>query len=154
MAGDLSETIRAMIGAKLAESGLELFDIRYFQAGSRPILRVTIDSPSGVTIGDCEKASNDLSILLDVEDFSAGKRYTLEVTSPGLDRSLKTERDFKRIAGRIVVLQMNASWSGKKTLRGTVVQCGGNILQCEVDGAVIDLPLTAIASGKEELQFK
>jgi ribosome maturation factor RimP len=154
MAGGVTENIRAMIQAKLAELGLELFDIRYFQAGSRSILRVIIDSRAGVTIGDCEKVSNVLSILLDVEDYSAGRKYTLEVSSPGIDRPLKTERDFRRAVERFVILQMNTSFSGKKTLRGKVVQCGNNIVRCDVEGVLMDLPLTEITSGKEEIRFK
>jgi ribosome maturation factor RimP len=150
----IAENIRAMIQAKLDELGLELFDIRYFQAGPRSILRVTIDSRGGVTIGDCEKVSNALSILLDVEDFSAGRKYTLEVSSPGIDRPLKTERDFRRTAERFVILQMKPSFNGKKTLRGKVVQCGDNIVRCEVEGVIMDLPLTAIASGREEIRFQ
>jgi ribosome maturation factor RimP len=154
MAGGVAETIRAVIEAKLAESGLELFDIRFFQAGPRPVLRVTIDSPAGITIGECEKASNDISILLDVEDFSPGRRYTLEVSSPGIDRPLKTERDYKRIADHIVVLQMGRTYPGKKTLRGKVVGCADGVLRCEIDGETVELPLSSIASGKEEIQFK
>jgi ribosome maturation factor RimP len=154
MTGGVTENIRAMIQAKLAELGLELFDIRYFQAGSRSILRVIIDSRAGVTIGDCEKVSNVLSILLDVEDYSAGRKYTLEVSSPGIDRPLKTERDFRRAVERFVTLQMNASFSGKKTLRGKVLQCENNIVRCDVEGVLMDLPLTVITSGKEEIRFK
>ncbi len=154
MTAGVMENIRTMIQAKLAGSGFELFDIRYFQAGSRSVLRVTIDSQKGVTIGDCEKMSNELSILLDVENFSSGRRYTLEVSSPGIDRPLKTERDFKRVTGRFAVLQMRPSYIGKKTLRGKVVQCGDNIVRCEADGVVMDLPLAEIASGKEEIRFK
>lgn len=146
--------IRELIIAKLAELGYELFDLRFFQAGSRAVFRITIDSPGGVTIGACERVSNELSLFLDVENFSAGRPYSLEVSSPGIDRPLKTERDFKRTIGRFVVLQMVPHFEGKKTLRVKVTGCADGNLQCEIDGISTGLPLSLIASGKEELQFK
>ena len=154
MAAGIAENIRVIVEAKLAELGFELFDIRCFQAWSRLILRVTINSPAGVTIDDCERVSKELSIILDVEDFSGGRRYTLEVSSPGIDRPLKMERDFRRVVGRCVLLQMGPSFSGEKMLRGKVVRCGDGIIRCEVEGVVMDLPLTSIVSGREEIQFK
>jgi ribosome maturation factor RimP len=154
MAFPVPENIKEAIAAKLAELGLELFELRFFQAGSRGILRIIIDSPSGVTIGDCEKASSELSILLDVEDFLAGRPYNLEISSPGIDRPLKTEKDFKRTIGRFVVVQMTEEYSDKKTLRGKVTGCADGILKCEIDGEIRELALSLIISGKEEIQFK
>ena len=143
-----------MISAKCAELGYELFDCRFFQAGSRAVLRITIDAPGGVSIGDCERTSTELSLLLDVEEFSAGWPYTLEISSPGIDRPLKTERDFRRTLGRFVMLQMVPHYSGKKTLRAKVTGCADGIVQCEIDDNRVELPLALIASGKEELQFR
>ena len=154
----IQENVRELIAEKLKELGYELFDCRFFQAGSRAVLRITIDAPGGVTVGDCEKVSTELSLLLDVEDFSPGRPYTLEVSSPGIDRPLRTERDFKRAIGRFVVLQMVPHYEGKKTLRAKVIGCADGIVQCEIDGGsaggIAGLPLSLIASGKEELQFK
>ncbi len=154
MGSMIPESIKELIVAKLAELGYEPFDIRFFQAGSRALVRITIDARNGVSVGDCEKVSNELSLLLDVEDFSAGRPYTLEVSSPGIDRPLKTERDFRRTAGRFVVLQMAPVFNGKKTLRGKVVNCTNVVVLCEIDGIITELPLSLIVSGKEELQFK
>jgi len=150
----IPEDLRDLITAKLAELGCDLFDISFFQAGSRAVLRITIDAGSGVSVGDCERVSNELSLLLDVEDFSPGRRYTLEVSSPGIDRPLKTERDFRRTVGRFVVLQMVPLFQGKKTLRGKMIGCDSVAIQCEIDGAITTLPLSLIATGKEELQYK
>jgi ribosome maturation factor RimP len=154
MSAVIPDTIREMMQAKCAELGYELFDCRFFQAGSRAVLRITIDAADGVSIGDCERASTELSLLLDVEDFSAGRPYTLEVSSPGIDRTLRTERDFKRTIGRFVVLQMAPQYEGKKTLRVMVVGCADGKVACAIDGLSVELPLSLIASGKEELQFK
>jgi ribosome maturation factor RimP len=154
MAAAVPENIQEAIVAKLGEFGLELFDLKFFQAGSRGVLRITIDSPDGVTISDCEKASSELSMLLDVEDFLSGRPYNLEISSPGIDRPLKTEKDFKRTIGRFVVLQMMPDYVGKKALRGKVIGCSEGILKCDIDGVITDLSLPLIAKGKEELQFK
>jgi len=154
MSAVIPDAIRELLQAKCTELGYELFDCRFSQAGSRAVLRISIDAPDGVSVGDCEKASNELSLLLDVEEFSAGRPYTLEVSSPGIDRPLKTEREFKRTIGRFVVLQMAPLYDGKKTLRVKVIGCAEDMMQCEIDGAGAELPLALIACGKEELQFK
>jgi ribosome maturation factor RimP len=149
----ITEAIKEVIESKCLELGVELFDLRLFQAGSRSTLRITIDSAHGVTVGDCERVSNELSVLLDVENFLQGQSYNLEVTSPGIDRSLKTERDFKRTIGRFVTMQMAPVFEGKKTLRGKIVGCANGSVECDIEGRVVSLPVSMIASGKEELQF-
>lgn len=154
MSGLVPENIRELIAAKCAEHGYELFEIKFFQAGARAVLRIIIDSESGIAIADCEKASKELSLMLDVEDFSSTRPYTLEITSPGIDRQLKTERDFRRTAGRFAVVQMRPEYPGKRTVRGKVTGCTGDKVQVEVEGDVIDLPLQQIIYGKEEIQFK
>jgi ribosome maturation factor RimP len=150
----ITETIREFVASRLRELSFELFDLQLIPAGKRAILRVTIDSSQGVTIGDCERVSNELSILLDVENFLSGNPYTLEVSSPGIDRKLKTERDFKRTIGRVVIMQMAPAYEGKKTLRIKVVGCVDGCVQGEIDGQAVSLPIGMIASGKEDLQFK
>jgi ribosome maturation factor RimP len=150
----ITEEIRKLVESKIAERGFELFDLKLVQAGSRAVLRVTIDSAAGVTIDDCEMVSNELSVVLDVERFLENRPYTLEVSSPGIDRPLKTERDFKRTIGRFVMLHMTPAYEGKKTLRGKIIGTGNGIVECEIDGEPVSLPMSVIASGKEELQFK
>ena len=113
------EELRPQIESKLAESGCVLFDIRYFRAGPRSILRINVDKPNGgITIGECEEVSNELSILLDVEGFSLNRPYTLEVSSPGSDRLLKTEQDYRRIINRYVVIHLKNEIDGNKKVRG------------------------------------
>ncbi|MBN2035994.1 MAG: ribosome maturation factor RimP [Chitinispirillaceae bacterium] len=150
----IPEALRERVASSLDQLGFELFELQLVPAGRRAVLRVTIDSANGVTIGDCERVSDELSLLLDVEDFLSGNSYTLEVSSPGIDRKLKTERDFKRAVGRVVIMQMRPAFDGKKTLRMSITACDGEYLRGEIDGQTISLPLDMIASGKEELQFK
>lgn len=148
------EQVTPLIKAKLEELGYELFDLRFFHAGSRSILRVTIDSPKGITISDCETASHEISVLLDQEDFSSERKYNLEVSSPGIDRPLKTERDFKRITGHRVTVHLKEGIEGKKKLTGDVLSCEDNKLRLQIEHSIVEIPLSDIYSGKEEIRFK
>jgi ribosome maturation factor RimP len=149
------EQVTPVIESKLKELGLELFDVRFFNAGSRSILRITIDAPGGVKIGDCERVSNELSLLLDVENFSPNRPYTLEISSPGIDRPLKTPRDYRRITGRPVILHLTNGINGKKTIQGEVVGCTDEILTLKLDESQqVGIELKDIYSGKEEIRFK
>jgi len=148
------ENIRPVIESKLKDLGFELFDLRFFQAGSRSILRVTVDSEDGVTIGNCEIISSELSALLDEQNFASDRPYNLEVSSPGIDRQLRTARDFRRVTGRPVVLHLTEGLEGKKTLKGEVVKCDDNNLTLMIENNSVEIPLSDIYSGKEEIRFK
>jgi len=148
------EQITLIIDAKLKELGFELFELRFFRAGTRSILRVVIDSAEGVKIADCAFVSNELSILLDAENFSLDRPYNLEVSSPGIDRPLKTERDYKRVVGREVRVHLTQGIEGKKTLTGEVIACEDNKLKVKLEDKTVEIPLSDIYSGKEEIRFK
>ncbi|MFP4013276.1 MAG: ribosome maturation factor RimP [Chitinispirillaceae bacterium] len=148
------EQIRPVVESKIEELGFELFDMRFFGAGSRSILRITVDHPEGVSIRDCERVSREVSLLLDEENFMGDKPYSLEVSSPGIDRPLKTERDFRRVTGRFVVVHLAQGVEGKKTVRGKVLSCEDNKLAVEVEHNTVIIPLCDIYSGKEEIRFK
>jgi ribosome maturation factor RimP len=148
------EQLEPLIAAKCSELGFELFEARFFRAGSRSILRIFIDSDKGVKVADCESVSNALSILLDVENFQNGRSYTLEVSSPGIDRPLKAERDFKRILGKNVKVNLREPFDGKIVLNGTVERCENNKLYLNDNGTYLDLSLDLVLSAKEEITFK
>ncbi len=149
-----TEQITPLIDAKLNELGFELFDLRFFWAGTRSILRVVIDSPDGVKIADCAFVSNELSKLLDDANFSSDRPYNLEVSSPGIDRPLKNEKDYRRVVGRDVRIHLTESVAGKKTLTGEVVACENTILKIKLEDKTVEIPLSNIYSGKEEVRFK
>lgn len=148
------EQVEPLIAAKCAELGLELFEARLFRAGSRSILRLFIDGPKGITVSDCEQVSNTVSLMLDVENFLNGKPYTLEVSSPGVDRPLKTARDFHRVRTREVTVNCREPVNGKLALSGIVQKCENNILYIEINGVITEISLDQILSGKEEIRFK
>jgi ribosome maturation factor RimP len=148
------DELKPAIEEKLRNLGFELFDLRFLNAGSRSILRITIDSTEGISIENCETVSHELSVFLDEAEFSPNRQYSLEVSSPGIDRPLKTERDFKRIKGRNVIVHLTNAVEGKKTLQGDVVSCENNILSLNIDEKTVEIPLSNIYSGKEEIRFK
>ena len=148
------EHIEPLIAEKCADMGFELFAARFFRAGSRSILRIFIDRPNGITIEDCEHVSNALSLLLDVENFLNGRSYTLEVSSPGIDRPLTTERDFRRACGREVTVYLREPCNGNMQFKGIVERCEHNVLYLTCEEQTMELPLATITSGREEIRFK
>src|SRR5579864_1590293 len=94
-----AEKIRAIAGRVAATYGVELVEVELKGGGKARTLRITIDKPEGVTHEDCANVSREVSTILDVEDAVPGQSYTLEVSSPGLDRPLKRPEDYQRFTG-------------------------------------------------------
>ena len=103
MAVDLDH-IRAIADRVAAALGVEIVEIELRGAGKARMLRVFIDKPDGVTHEDCANLSREVGTILDVEDVIPGASYTLEVSSPGLDRKLSRPADFERFIGSLVKL--------------------------------------------------
>jgi ribosome maturation factor RimP len=147
------------IAAPLAESlGLELVDVEYRQEGGRMVLRVYLDREGGVTLDDCAEISRELGELLDVEDFIRG-RYTLEVSSPGINRLLKKASDFERFVGRIVKIRTfeplaDSAGNMRKTFLGELSGFTDNTACLKLkEGQDASIPLGKIASANLEYDF-
>jgi ribosome maturation factor RimP len=98
-------TIREIAGRVATAHGIEVVEVEMRGGGKARTLRITIDKPEGVTHEDCANVSREVSTILDVEDAIPGAAYTLEVSSPGLDRKLQTPEDYRRFTGsRVKVL--------------------------------------------------
>src|SRR5215470_5108839 len=104
MAADL-EKIRAIVGRVAATYGVEPIEVDLRGGGKSRMLRITIDKPEGVTHEDCANLSREVSTILDVEDAVPGGSYTLEVSSPGLDRPLFRVADYERFTGSLLKLK-------------------------------------------------
>ncbi len=102
----------------IEEMGFELVDVEYVKEGGGMSLIFTIDSDNGVTVDDCEIVSKKIDPLLDEINPTDDQSYTLVVSSPGLDRPLKTDRDLKRNLGKEVELTLFAKQNGKKKFEG------------------------------------
>ncbi len=117
MAVDLDQ-IHAIVERVAASSGLEVVEIELRGGGKSRMLRIFIDKPGGVTHEDCASVSREVSTIFDVEDAMPGGAYTLEVSSPGLDRKLFRAADFERFQGSRVKLMTRTPVNGNRHFEG------------------------------------
>ena len=115
---DLIQNISHKAEKIAGDNGLDLVDVELFRAGRRRILRVYIGKAGGVSVEDCARVSRDLGVLLDAENVMEDDSYTLEVSSPGLDRPFKTLKDFRRNLGRFVRISTREPVEGRNVLVG------------------------------------
>ena len=104
----------------MEENQFELVDVEYVSEGGVYYLRAYIDKPGGITVDDCEVVSRRLSDLLDKKDFIKDASYILEVSSPGLGRQLKKDKDFDRNMGKEVESRLYKSFQGRKEYKGVL----------------------------------
>jgi ribosome maturation factor RimP len=117
MAVDLDQ-IHAIVERVAASSGLEVVEVELRGGGKSRMLRIFIDKPGGVTHEDCASVSREVSTIFDVEDAMPGGAYTLEVSSPGLDRKLFRAVDFERFQGSRVKLTTKEPVNGNRHFEG------------------------------------
>lgn len=114
----LLEQIRAVVDRAAATAGVEVVDVEFLGGGAHRTLRIYIDKLAGVSLEDCEGVSRDVSEILDAEDIVGGGQYTLEVSSPGVERKLNHARDWERFVGqklKVVFkepIEKNKTWIG------------------------------------------
>ena len=130
--------VSELIEPTVAALGLELWGIELVKQGSFSLLRIYIEREEGVTIEDCEKLSRQASALLDVEDPIAGE-YTLEVSSPCLERPLFTAEQFAQYVGSEVNLRLRNPLEGRRKFKGKIVKVTGDNICLLVDDAEINL---------------
>ena len=143
-----SEELNQLLEPAIADLGLELVGIEFSPNAAGSLLRVYIDeSERGVTIEDCERASREISALLDVNDPVAG-RYTLEVSSPGLERPLFTPAHFARFLGEQVKLTVNLPLDGRRRFQGPITAVDEDRVTIEQDGAALSIAHANIAKAR------
>jgi ribosome maturation factor RimP len=158
---DAVERMRAVAERVVQSHGLELFDIQLRRESIGWVVRVFIDRPGpadtpddSVGIEDCARVSREISAILDVED-PIDRAYTLEVSSPGLDRPLRTERDFRRFAGRLAKIVVEPAVDGQKHFAGRIegVDDAGAVI-FEAEGRKRHrIPLDAIKRARLDVEF-
>lgn len=111
------DRIREIADRVAVAEGLELVDVEFAGRGRGSVLRIFIDKPGGITVQDCELVSRQVGAILDVENVIPDS-YTLEVSSPGLDRRLVKPADFERFAGKQIKLVLKAPHQGRRRFRG------------------------------------
>ena len=134
---------------------IELWDVEYVKEGSEFYLRVYIDKPGGITIDDCVEVNRALNPKLDEEDF-VEEAYTLEVSSPGLTRKLKKDRDFEKSIGKLVHIKLYKAESGSKEFIGRLVSFDEEKIVIKSDdgddGSEVSLDRSNVSSARLEFE--
>jgi len=140
---ELQKSLIGLLEAEVEALGYELIEIEML-SGKPAILRLYIDSSAGIDIEDCAKVSRQISVLLDVEDPVPGE-YTLEVSSPGTDRPLRTLEHFAKYAGEQAKLKLTQLHQGRKRLKGVLQGVENEAVQILVGDKEYLVPLAIIA---------
>ncbi|MBT1071037.1 ribosome maturation factor RimP [Pelotalea chapellei] len=155
---DICERVRLVSQPILESLRLELVDIEYKRSGRDAILRLFIDKEGGVTLDDCAVFSSELSAVLDVEDFIPCE-YSLEVSSPGLDRPLKSAADYERFKGRLIKIRtyepfQDDAGNKRKTFLGHLEGLkDGNVIMKLTEGQAASIPLERVAKANLDFEF-
>jgi ribosome maturation factor RimP len=146
--------IRAAAERVTADREFELVDVEMEKAGPRQIVRLYVDKPAGIGLDDLQSVSEEVSAVLDAEDPIA-ESYTLEVSSPGLDRPLRSEADYQRFVGRLAKVSSYELVDGRRHWTGRIVACEDGVLTLALEGEGIQttVPCARIAHGRLEVEF-
>jgi ribosome maturation factor RimP len=139
MTSSVRERLVELVEPLLERLGYEMVDLEFAGGRGSAMLRVFIDRETGVGIEDCEAVSREVSALLDVHD-PVPTGYRLEVSTPGLDRVLRTPAHYARFAGAQVALELAVPREGRRRYTGRLVQSDANGLELMVDGVAVTLP--------------
>jgi ribosome maturation factor RimP len=139
----LRDQLGELLAPVVAGLGYELWELEFAPRAGGGLLRLYIDSPAGISVDDCARVSRAVSETLDVADPIPGA-YTLEVSSPGLDRVLRTPAHFERFTGERVKLEMMQPVEGRKRFAGRLTKVVGGEITLELENGAVRLPIDDI----------
>ena len=149
---DLQTKLAKLIEDIAEDHELELVEFDFFSSGNRKILRIFIDKEDGVTVDHCSRLSRDLGYALDLEDMIE-EAYHLEVSSPGVDRPLKKQKDFLRNVGRRVKIRLAEPLDGEKRFIGEILTADENAVTVSKDGKELTVKYDDMLMAKIQLEF-
>jgi|JI61114BRNA_FD_contig_31_6344790_length_1376_multi_4_in_0_out_0_2 ribosome maturation factor RimP len=153
MRQDLIEKIWEIADRVAREANVEVVDIEFLGGGKHRVLRIYIDKDPSVTLAECQSVSNGVEAVLDDADLIPGGEYTLEVSSPGVERKLTRPRDFEKSVGKKVKLVLREPMAKSTTWIGTLQSFAENILTVETAaGVAAQIPLEKVK--KANLKFE
>jgi len=152
MADVVNKRVETVALPLLEELGLELVEVQFRREQSGWVLRLIIDKQGGVNLEDCTAVSRELSQLLDIEDF-VDQAYNLEVSSPGLDRPLKSMADFQRFTGRKAKIKTIEPIAGEHVFIGKIQKTEGESIVLEVGRREVVIPFSQVAKARLEVEF-
>ena len=147
------EKVREIAERVGASEKIEIVDVQLLGGGNSRLLRIFIDKPEGVTHADCEFISQNAGTILDVEDVIPGGHYTLEVSSPGVERKLVKLGDYERFQGKKAKIVLKEPIDQKRTFEGALAGVAGNEIALEVaPGQTVRVPFDQVQ--KANLKFE
>jgi ribosome maturation factor RimP len=148
------ERVRSVALRVTADRGFELVDVELKRAAGGALVRLYVDKPGGIGLDDLQSVSEEVSAILDAEDPIEG-HYTLEVSSPGLDRPLRTEADYRRFAGKLARLSSYEPLDGRRHWTGRIVGCEGGVVTLDLEKGQGEarVPLEKVSHGRLEVEF-
>jgi ribosome maturation factor RimP len=148
-----TEELEKLIEPVVKAQEMELVDLQYVSEQGKKVLRVFLDKKGGMQLSDCERVSGLLGELLDTSELLP-ESYVLEVSSPGIDRVLKKEKDFVRFKGERVRITLYAPIEGQRNFLGPIVEAGnGAVTIADVSGKQVVVPLDKIARARLDPQL-
>lgn len=148
---DLKQKILRLAEQVAGQHGVEIFDVEILGKG-KLLVRVIIDRNDEVTLDECERFSRSLSVLLDVEDPFSGP-YTLEVSSPGLDRPLRGIGDFKKYVGKLARIVTTEKIANQNFFVGRIAAAGDDVVSISIDGREMAIPFNKISKARLEIEL-
>ena len=147
------DRVRELVRQVIESQGYEVVELEFKGAGKSSVLRVFIDRADGISHRDCELVSEQVGTVLDVEDLIPSS-YTLEVSSPGLDRKLVKESDYTRFEGKLARIQTRIPLNQQKVFRGRLQGLQGGKVRLELQrGNSLDIPLDVIQEARLEIDW-
>jgi ribosome maturation factor RimP len=153
MREDVASKIEEIAQRVAAPEGVEVVEVEVKGGGNQRFVRISIDKPAGVTHGDCELVSQQVGTILDVEDVVPGGRYTLEVSSPGLERKLLKPQDYQRFQGKKARITLREAVEGRRNWEGTLAGFADGAVALETEpGKTMRFPFEQVQ--KANLKFE
>jgi ribosome maturation factor RimP len=133
MAESVASKVEEIAQRVAASEGLELVEVEVKGGGQHRFVRISIDKPEGVSHGDCELISHQVGTILDVEDVVPGGQYTLEVSSPGVERKLLKALDFERFQGKKAKVTLREPVDGRRNWEGTLAGIEDGLIRLDLE---------------------
>src|SRR5690242_6928337 len=154
MADSIASKIEEIANRVAGSEGMEVVEVEVKGGGPQRFVRISIDKPEGVTHGDCELVSQQVGAILDVEDVVPGGRYTLEVSSPGVERKLLKPQDFTRFQGKKAKVTLRQPLDGRRSWEGTLAGLEDGLIRLDVErGATIRFPFEQVQKANLKLEW-
>jgi len=150
MSKEIVDRVSAMVHPILFNEGMELVDIEYRRESRGWVLRLYLDKEGGITLDDCTRINQEVGRCLDIEDFIPSP-YILEVSSPGLTRPLKTEKEFMKYRHCLVKVKTIDPIENRRHFKGRLQTISENKIEIEVDGFFFQIPLSNVAKANLEI---